>query len=1326
MSSILAGVIVLTAVWSGSGPEGGFVVKAAFNEANKGCVNTIEGMFTSADQNAAWEEMVPVPTFLDVGLNALRFTGSTLWASTNGKGLWRYDESAGWRRPGGAISTSEEVVGLVPWTDANAEEVFVAATHTRGVYISTDGGNNFHTYEGRDFSQDMISAIAVTVPAFVRDQLLAIAVSRPPDPEGKIEILEDDTWYGVTLEQPGKVICLEWAEDASAVPCLYVGTDSGVTFVRDPVDTANVVWADMKLRGMKVLDLQYSDGKVFAATYAGVFSSGVGDEGEWVESSEGLASPAVFDLAKGPTSASPLMAATSDGLYEFNGGMWTKDPGLFAQSFTDMDVFEGEPEKAIVSSFGSGVFTVENGDWYQRSVEVFPFAFDVAYGGQDNSIIYAAGVQGMAVSEDGGNSWTIEVFGTGTNSAPVTLVAAAPGGKKVWFVVAEMQDGQASHTLYYSEDKLWSFVAIMELGRTPVYDLVYSPANDKLYVLTEDGIWRFDDPDVVGPGVSLGLPGGTLMKQLAVAEYNLFALSQDGHGRIYLSTDNGETWDMCSPLPGSMGEEPSQGIATDPMHPDFIMAADNGLEGFMMYASADRGQTWTLIDEDVGPAGAVPGKFKCCAVQVTGETSDGLTAYGYAASTYGIFFNSDIQVGSGGSEPDTLDLTITAVSPSFRPEIGELAEFVLGGNDIDNLENWRIDVETSDGTPVTSKSGVGRPPDVFQWDGYTDEGWMYGEDTYTVTFQGGNTNGSADAEAQVELIIGRPPRSIFTDATKGGRLLLEYNADFDFMANILYRSREPAELFGVGYKPETGTYFDGYSVSDSRDERTLLASTALANDFTAWAVWVDEDPELELPYVVYAMRDDDYESQAMTAVPEPVSQVAIAVSPTDECLVAVVTHYSSGDVADIWCYDETQGLWGTCHPAFNEDTPGEITDLELVPTATGVSVLYVADGTLHHAVWTAPDEELDTLQDPVISGVKEFSAASMGEGVLHLVYIGDDNELHYRQLSAGGWSEDESVPTDGAGPQIKLNLTSNVNKDGTFTVAWEGGEIVYYIQRINGEWNDWQTQTDAATDAYYPQLAPRTYSTDQPLIAWTQKEAMDYRVQIAQLGEAPPQDTFYLDLSCPDTISPGDTLEVVLSVFPSAYEMRVWIDEFGEVDTMIFWPDSGTSYDSARAFFYETDWWSQGEYVLRAEAETSDSLLQTKKPLTVLPLRDTSVLLDPARVFFVPNPAIQKSTAWIYYDLSYDAAVTLEIFTARGRRILHYEENDGELVEAGYGKRVEIDISELGSDVYFFRFTAYISPDSESSVYNEEFWALPEETRPDNFVAVTKPFVVVR
>jgi hypothetical protein len=1311
MMSTIAGLKLLLLLvaqgWESNGPHGGFIQGLTVEEAGFPAAYTFQGLFKYAGGN--WGKVgegVDIP-FLGEWINELDYNNGRYWVCTSGSGLWWHAEGGTrWERADG-IPLQSNVAGI-----ASEGDTIVVVTGAR-LWVSEDGGQTFAdpgwNTPGALFSD--VAAIDGNVAAAAYNQ-------------GRIYIrnaADEEFYIDLPADAHGYITCLEWARVDNDLYHLYIGLSEGVICAINPQDNvAGPTWRTHELDYIYVSDL-------YAAPEVGIYAATVGDgvwystyqDDAWDNVSGGIYS--LFTLGVDGIDEK-IWAGTTDGLYQkIAGPEWSKAPGMPAQSFTDIEVNPDAPMNVFCTPLGSGVMITDNGgiDWYGSGIDEVPIAHILAAGRENmESVLYVGDLQGViAVSQDAGDSWKMPDSLPPNIGTPALVTCNTDNPGNSWWVF-QLEGGSVDNfTLWFGNDYLNSMDQVSDFGSDKVADLEYSPSDSTLYILTvSQNTLRAQYPESGNPPVNAGdegLPGGARLVQIEASGNGIYALT--GNNEVFFSSDGAENWSRVSGVGGV------QRIAADPYTPDFLMVilpagAGQGLEASV---TPNYGGSWTRLN---GFVPAAPNELYVCEVGVAGEL-----AHAYVATRVGVFRQS-FEIPEPGT--DTLDLTITAESGVFRPETSEQARFLLGG-ETGELESWSVEIYAPEGYYVYGESGDGSPPGEILWDGYTWDGIMEGEGTYTAAFFGESAAGSGESETAVDLIIGNSPMSEASDATRGNRLLIQYNQAATDYASVIYRSREPCEFFGTDYNAQTGEFDNGYPVSATRDAWSRFASVTQANDGTHWIIWLDEDDSLEFPFNLYAMNDNDYDAHPVLATSEKINDAAIVVYGTYPVIALVegqtngFVHYFDGNS---WHRDNQ----------FTEVNTEEIKDIEIVAANDGVHILYLANDILRDVVWTAPGAELDRSDDPAIEGVKELTATYRDDGVYVFYTATADGELFLLEYGEGSWGEPFSLSSRivGAAPEA---ITCSVNEGNDLTVAWENSGLIQYIQRMDGVWGAMATQP-ASTNPCHPQLPARIYYDAQPLIAWTEGTASPYDIKISQLGESPPEDTA-LSIALfiePRSLPRGDTLKV--TVIPN--EPAGWLDvgiEPGDawLDTLTRWKneEDTSRIDSLTAFAYpfSTEYWSLATFTVKANAESWDGsdYVEVEDTFTVVPALDTSILIDPEKVFFVPNPAVQQQYGYVYYDLSYDARVTLEIFTARGKRILYYEEADGEIVGAGYHNFIEIDISGLGSDVYIFRFSVNASTEVEGKTTDTDLddllKELPKNEWPDLlWFVVTKPFVVVK
>lgn len=1250
----------------------------------------------------------------DPTINDLEFIHGKYWVCTRSSGLWTFDETdQNWERVTGIFGNN--VVGI----GYSGDSIVVATPSS--VWLSTDKGITFGPFPNIDLPGGIhIVDVAVHSPGF---EIALITDERTLLVRNSVETTFDHpipNWVGAPT-------CIEWREVPSSEELVVMigsakRTDQGggVFQALNPhLDTPTWPFfhqwtsgGDAPIFSLHILE---DNVRMYAASLGdGIFYNDNQGVGAWNIVNGGLMSQFVFDITGVEES---VWAGGSDGLYTSEGTLtWALAPRMPCQNFIDIDIDPDRPEHIYCAPIGSGVAITENagGSWSRSGVNEITFANCLAVGKDANDLVVYCGDflnKRLAYSREGGENWVLYQLPQGSGQ-PVYVATVPDDASMSWWVMARDVGNVDDFDLWRGESFFNTLGLAYNLGTDEVLDLEYSPLDDNLYYVTRNGkTFRIDDPGIPSEPVDAadaGFPPSSHLMQIEASGDGLYGLADNRS--VFRSTDGGESWRRVE---GVVGVER---IAASPAVPGALIAVLPALSepGYEVAYTPDGGARWFHLE------GVIPGILQYCEM-----AAEDTVAEAYVATEKGVFhrqfFLNTAPVG------DTLDITITAETRQFRPEIEEVAEFRLDGEGISTLTYWEFAIETVEGDYIYSEIGSEPPPPTLIWDGYTTDGWMWGEDEYRGIFTGGNDAGEVAVDTTddvVAVVLGKPPMSTMREATEGHRLLIEDPEDTDF-ARLIYRSRKPGEMFSVAYDIGTEEFLSGALLSDSPDENTVISSIAAKDTDAYWTCWVDayEDQDgIKYP-TLYAMVETDIEHiwyEIISFEDVKVSQALIGISLDGTPLIAMVSNNAGMSIGDLYLYHPSTDSWG--HEAiFHSQMDAPVEDVELVAATDGVHILYLAEGTLHDVVWTEEGVELDTTIDPRIEGVSDFSATSYSGDNINLAYT-DGGNLFYLEYSGGAWgTTPEEVPA--SPPSGYGNLTSNINSAGTFTVAWESASSVYYIQRRQGGWSTQEHQTPAGS-AFNPQMAMRTYTTDPPLIAWTDGAGAPYKVNLVQLGEEPIEDdSIAMEIIAPEEVLVGDTLEVsviVTNTLVDTIEVIVFGEGFefeARPSYVELYPADSAGFDSLYARFDSTAEFPEGFYRLEAYARGDgmekliEHFFEVKEP-------PEEMLIDEVNVFFVPSPAINQQTGRIYYDLFYEADLYISIFTTRGRRILFYEE---QRASPGFGEFIEIDISELGADVYFFVLEADADPDGDDIPYDPD---TPAEI--DTYRQVTKPFVVVR
>lgn len=1269
--------LVLFNQWQGSGPEGGFV-RAIAAGSNVGYAYTDQGLFRCGS-DAVWKriETPNLNLMKEGGVNQLALLGDFLFACTRQHGLIiSMDSGVTWQNAPGGIPVNAEVVGIVM---ANTSNIFVA-TRNQGIWKYNDSTSSFYQPAGWEFAGSQIAAIGATqmvggYAAVAIENERIIRIWRP---------ITNNNWDDTTSilnALGGKILSLGWNPQASAI---YVGTSEGFASVSFSSLNYNHSWsADVTYPERLIRKIYPYLGQLFAGTNKGIL------RGEaWSEVNSGLASLDVYTMDS-PLLGS-LFAGASDGVYQYNGAGWDVYGNLRAQTFTGLEVDPQYPKTCFVTSNGGGFYKSPDGclSWKRWGLAEFTSGLwlSSSRGAGSNVFLYAGNATGIAVSKNGGEEWVQHPDSLGRSVICVAASLAVP--EECWFVTIQNFPTADTFVVWHSTNACESGTEVYDLQAEAPRDMAYSPLDRKMFLLTGTSLYRSNTSGGVEK-VPTALPATNGIQLEAGGGGRLFMLGSTG--KIYSCSNAGEVWKN---VPGPSTTGIVKRIAADTSSSSFLVAAVASGSELSVFVTSDTGNTWTRI------AAVLPGEVQELEAVVLGELG-----HVYLATPAGVSY-AQFQV---SSQPSDLILTITPEAGSFQPEIGANAIFNLGGDDISKVTSWSVVVRDTAGNEIFSQSASSAPPALVQWDGFTASGWLPPSGIYTATFSGQTGQGgvSGKADASVNLIIANPPLATSTDATAGSRLLLQYPQTGGDLGNLYYRSRDVPELFAVSYNSAgEGSFFYGQGISNSRDVKTALACIAMAQDGSNWHTWVDVTTSGQT-YVLAQHSVPDYSVDTVASFIQDTTIVnaAIVVAADSTPLIALVRKTSSGETGEL--YHRSSGAW-VLDTVFSVTGTDAVSDIDAVRASDGVHVFFCRGSSGYDLFWNGAGTlaPMDTTE-----GAVTLSAASLGDDKIYLVYTDGSGKLFFKERASNAWGTALELDRGSTGPAS--NVSCNVNASGKVTVAWQAAGAVYYNQRTGTLWGEPQLQTPLGS-AFFPQLPQCTYSSSQPLIAWTEGTSRPYFVRIVPLGESPPPDTIILTMYSPQSLTQGNVLQIDLKTQRTVDSLKVHLENIETADE--YWPgyrfpdQDSTSYDTLTATFADTSTenWPAGQYRVIAEAHLGGISAKVEDTLEVTSVEpDTTVLVDPAEVFFLPNPAVRQGTAKIYYNLSVDAtAVEIEIYTARGKNISNYETSDLGAVSAGVRKFLEIDISGLGSDVYFFRFTA--TDDSLEAV------------------TVIKPFVVVK
>jgi len=283
-----------------------------------------------------------------------------------------------------------------------------------------------------------------------------------------------------------------------------------------------------------------------------------------------------------------IFAGTAWGIYfsTDNGTSWARIYSGSTIFLSSMVVIPNETGKMCVfggyRAFRQGLFRLTGNEktWEVDSLILDERIFDLCISGTN---IYAGTCRGVLVSRDYGNSWTETNNGLPHNTCVKTLFAipnraggtnlfAIPEGKGIFLSTDNgttwslVNSGLSSEVSCFAAIDTNLFAGTYGSGvlRSTNDGITWSPANNSLTNMT--------------------------VRSLVVIDENLFAQGSSGYyiDSIYLSTNNGESWNRVQPgLP-----------LIDPMVFCLIASGENLFAGSSsgIFLSTNSGSSWTLIN----------------------------------------------------------------------------------------------------------------------------------------------------------------------------------------------------------------------------------------------------------------------------------------------------------------------------------------------------------------------------------------------------------------------------------------------------------------------------------------------------------------------------------------------------------------------------------------------------------------------------------------------------------------------------------------------------------------------------------------------------------
>lgn len=484
---------------------------------------------------------------------------NTLYAGTRspgstppwGGGVFKsLDGGSTWQNKTNGTGLGEDWVYSLAINPSNPAIVY-AATHSKGIYKSTNGGNNWVWASSGIWDQGTVLGMRAVV----------VDPSQP-------STLYAATWHGGAV---------------------FKSTDAGNSW-----KTANVGLAGKKIYSL-VIHPKYPQ-----LLYAAAWNSGTGGGiyktanggGSW--SLMGLGADSIYAIAPDQNSTNIVYAGTAgDGLYKSADGaasIYSSDHGLKAAVISSVVIDPTQASRMVASIYGGGIMisTDAGADWLPANTGLGDKWLHALLMSPDNPrILYAASDSGgVYKSVDGGASWG----SASTNLAGASAKSASQGTGGSPLPPADEPESDALTSK--SANATIPPVLTLAIDQRQPSTLYAGTSQSGLYKSTNAGAsWN-----------TTGLGSGTINAIAVDPNSNLYAGADSGSGSLLKSIDGGASWSKKNI---GLSGRTVQALSIDSLHPSRIFAGtDLGI-----FVTEDAGEHWILAglaNENVLSLGSSP------------------------------------------------------------------------------------------------------------------------------------------------------------------------------------------------------------------------------------------------------------------------------------------------------------------------------------------------------------------------------------------------------------------------------------------------------------------------------------------------------------------------------------------------------------------------------------------------------------------------------------------------------------------------------------------------------------------------------------------------
>ena len=340
---------------------------------------------------------------------------------------------------------------------------------------------------------------------------------------------------------------------------------------------------------------------LFAGTHRGVFKS-VNEGASWFDSSEGMPDlPAIIlALAFDPISPDVLYAAIRYGpvLRSVNGGeSWTRLPDIplapncCAELVTDLAIDPFDPSTLYAATV-QGVFKSVNGgsSWFPTSLEKQTLTLELDP--KDGNVIYAgtAGTSGNNLFKtiNGGVTWTPSELGPSITF--VYDIELKPGDSSVVYA------GTSSHGIFRSSDsgRTWAPLGDGEIRNSSILSIAVSPSEpDRIYAGTHGGVIRSFDAGGSWTSVRVGTDFLSVTVAVDPSDSGTVYAGHSLDG-AFKSTDSANSWNAIN---RGLSTLTVPVIETHPLRISTVFAGTTSQPA--IFQRPDDGETWAPSAEGI-------------------------------------------------------------------------------------------------------------------------------------------------------------------------------------------------------------------------------------------------------------------------------------------------------------------------------------------------------------------------------------------------------------------------------------------------------------------------------------------------------------------------------------------------------------------------------------------------------------------------------------------------------------------------------------------------------------------------------------------------------